>query len=124
MRIRNPALRNAASAWWIGIGVMTNRIRLYILMPTGLWIRIHLIRIRIQYFGLNADPDPDPNLDPIRIQGFYDQKTGNKNLQPTIFFYFFISKTTIYLSLGLHKERRSYKKSPELSKENNQHFKT
>jgi hypothetical protein len=24
----------------------------------GLRIRIHLIRIRIQHFGLNADPDP------------------------------------------------------------------
>ncbi len=33
-------------------------------------IRIHLIRIRLQYFGLNTDPD----LDPIQIQSFDDQK--------------------------------------------------
>ncbi len=31
---------------------------------------VHLIRIRIQHFRLNTDPDPDP----IRIQGFDDQK--------------------------------------------------
>ncbi len=35
-------------------------------------IRIHFIRIRIQNFRLNTDPDPDS--DPIRIQGFDDQK--------------------------------------------------
>jgi hypothetical protein len=34
----------------------------------GLRIRIHLIRIHIQHFRLNTDPDP------IRIQGFNDQK--------------------------------------------------
>jgi hypothetical protein len=34
----------------------------------GLRIRIHFIRIRIQHFRLNIDPDP------IRIQGFNDQK--------------------------------------------------
>jgi hypothetical protein len=33
-------------------------------------ILIHLIRIRIQHFRLNTDPEPDP----IRIQGFDDQK--------------------------------------------------
>ncbi len=35
---------------------------------SGLRIRIHFIRIRIQHFRLNTDPDP------IRIQGFNDQK--------------------------------------------------
>jgi hypothetical protein len=34
----------------------------------GLRIRIHFIRI--QHFRLNTDPDPDP----IRMQGFNDQK--------------------------------------------------
>jgi hypothetical protein len=34
----------------------------------GLRIRIHFIRIRIQHFRLNTNPDP------IRIQGFNDQK--------------------------------------------------
>jgi hypothetical protein len=37
-------------------------------LKTGLRIHIHFIRI--QHFRLNTDPDPDP----IRIQGFNDQK--------------------------------------------------
>ncbi len=37
---------------------------------------------------------------------------------------FFESKTTIYLSLGLHKERPSYRRSLQLSKEAIQHLKT
>ncbi len=60
---------------------------------------------------------------PIRIQGFHDQKMEKnfswkkKN--------FFGSKTTIYryLSLGLHKERSSYRRSLQISKEAIQHFK-
>ncbi len=36
---------------------------------------------------------------------------------------FFGSKTTIYLALGLHKERLSYRRSLQLSKEAIQHFK-
>ncbi len=40
----------------------------------GFQIRIHLIHIRIQQFRLNIDPDTDP----IRIQGFYDQKLKEK----------------------------------------------
>jgi hypothetical protein len=35
----------------------------------------------------------------------------------------FLIKTTIYLSLGLHKERSSYRRSLQLSKEAIQHFK-
>jgi hypothetical protein len=46
--------------------------------------------------------------------------TAEKKL-PVIFF---LSKATIYLSLGLHKERPGYKRSLLLSKENIQHFKT
>ncbi len=47
---------------------------------SGLWIRIHFLRIRIRIQSLmleaNTDPDPnpDPDPDPIRIQGFNDQK--------------------------------------------------
>ena len=37
---------------------------------------------------------------------------------------FLESKTTIYLSLGLHKEGLSYRRSLQLSTENIQHFKT
>ncbi len=78
----------------------------------GEYIRIHLIRIRIQHFRLNTDPVPDP----IRIQGFWWQKIW-KNLQPKKM-NFFLSNTTLYLSQGLHKGRPSYKKSLQLSKEN------
>ncbi len=73
-------------------------------------IRIHFIRIRIQiqHFRLNTDPDP------IRTQGFNYQKlkkiTAEKKKK------FFGSKTTIYLSLGLYKERPSYRRRLQLSK--------
>jgi hypothetical protein len=36
---------------------------------------------------------------------------------------FFLSKIAIYLSLGLHKGRPSYRRSLQPSKENIQHFK-
>jgi hypothetical protein len=35
-----------------------------------------------------------------------------------------LSKTTIYISLGLPKKHTSYKRSLQLPKENIQHFKT
>jgi hypothetical protein len=60
---------------------------------------------------LETNTDPDP----IRIQGFNDQKL-NKNV------FFFISKTAIYLSLGLHKVCPSCRRSLQLSKEAIQHF--
>jgi hypothetical protein len=75
----------------------------------GLWIRIHFT---------NTDPDP------IRIQGFNDQKLGKK-LQLKIFLnFFFLSKTAIYLFLGLQKVCPSYRRSLQFSKEAIQHFKT
>jgi hypothetical protein len=81
--------------------------------------------------------DPDPEFDvgdqygsgygsgsnPIRIQGFNAQKF-KKKMTAEIFFYFFISKTAIYLSLGLHKVCPSYRRSLQYSKEAIQHFKT
>jgi hypothetical protein len=51
----------------------------------------------------------DPDLEPIRIQGF-----DGKRLQKKI--YKFGSKTTIYLSLGLQKERPSYKEACSFQK--------
>ncbi len=55
---------------------------------------------------------------PIRILGFDGRKfTAEKNLT-------FFDQTTIYLSLGLHKGRPSYRRSLQLAKENIQHFKT
>jgi hypothetical protein len=64
--------------------------------------------VRIQHFMLNIDPDPDP----IRIQGFDDQKM--KKVTAEIFFF---SKTLIYISPGPHKGRSSYRRSLQLSKE-------
>jgi hypothetical protein len=49
-------------------------------------------------FRLNNDPDP------IQIQGFHDQKC-KKIIDE---FFFFDQKTTIYLSLGLHKGFPTY----------------
>jgi hypothetical protein len=40
------------------------------------------------------------------------------------FFKFVFNKVAIYLSLGLHKEHPSYRRSLQPSKENIQHFKT
>ncbi len=37
---------------------LTQRAATYIFLSSGLRIRIHFIRIRIQYFRLNTDPDP------------------------------------------------------------------
>ncbi len=54
--------------------------RWYAVLRTGLWIRIHFLRIRIRIQNLmleaNTDPDlnPDPDPNPIRIQGLNDQK--------------------------------------------------
>jgi hypothetical protein len=61
-------------------------------------------RIRIQHFRLNTGPDPDP----IRIQGFDDQKCKKFTAEK---YNFFISKNKIYLSLGLHKGCPSYKEA-------------
>jgi hypothetical protein len=63
---------------------------------------------------------------------FYRSGSGSsafmtKNLKKNyswIFFFFFFSKTAIYLSLGLHKVCPSYRRSLQLSKEAIQHFKT
>jgi hypothetical protein len=49
---------------------------------------------------------------------------NGKKFAAEIYFYFFGSETTIYLSLGLHKGLPSYRRSFQLSKENIQHFKT
>ncbi len=68
-------------------------------------IRIHWGWIRIQHFKLNTDPDPDS----IRIKGFDDQKLEKIYSRKKIFF--LISKIAIYLSLGLHKGRPSYRRS-------------
>ncbi len=60
---------------------------------------------------MNTDPDP----------GVLCPKIGkNLQLKKKILW----AKTIIYLSLGLHKGRPSYKRSLQLSKKNIQHFKT
>ncbi len=91
---------------------------------TGFRIRIHFlrIRIRIQRIRMEASTDPtDP--DPIRIQGFNDQKLKKNNSWKKKK-NFLWSKTAIYLSLGLHKVCPGYRRSLQLTKEAIQHFKT
>ncbi len=77
-------------------------------------IRFHWVRIRIQHLRLNSHPDP----------GFLWLKIG-KNLHVKKNLIFFWSKIAIYLSLGLHKRRPSYRRSLQPSKDNIQiqHFK-
>ncbi len=72
----------------------------------------------------NADSDPDPAFFLIADPdpGFDDLKW--KKLQMIKNYIFFGSKTTIYLSLGLHKGRPSNRRSLQPLKENIQHFKT
>jgi hypothetical protein len=53
-------------------------------LQSGLRIRIHFIRIRIQHFRLNTNPDPEP----IRIQGFNDQKLKKSTAEKKIKFFF------------------------------------
>ncbi len=65
-------------------------------------------------FQVNLDPDP------IRIQGFDDQKLKKINTAEIFISIFLIA---IYLALVLHKGRPSYRRSLQLSKENIQHFK-
>ncbi len=84
-------------------------------------------------YSFFTDPDPvvdavdqygsgsGSNPDPIRIQGFNDQKfKKNYSWKKK----FFLSKTAIYLSLGLHKVCPGYRRSLQLTKEAIQHFKT
>ncbi len=73
-----------------------------------LWIRIqHFKWIRIQ----------------IRSQGFDGQKLKKKIHFKKFFFFFFWSKIAINLFLSLNQGQPSYRRSPQLSKENVQHFK-
>ncbi len=96
-------------------------------------LRLGILKIRVADPHLfHPDPDPDlrlntnPDPDPIRIQSGsralmtknWKKITDEKNL------IFFLSKTKIYLSLGLHKVSPSYRRSLQLSKEAIQHFKT
>ncbi len=60
----------------------------------------------------------------IRIQGFNLMTKNWKKITAEKKKKFFWSKTTIYLFLSLHKERPSYRRSLQLSKEAIQHFRT
>jgi hypothetical protein len=62
---------------------------------TGLWIRIDLMQIRIRDF------------DDQKLEKMYSSKN---------FFIIFGLKIAIYLSLGLHKGRTSYRRSLQPSK--------
>jgi hypothetical protein len=76
----------------------------------------------------NADPDPAffSNCSSgfrIRIQGLMTENWKKLQLKKKLIF-FLGSKTTIYLSLGLHKGGQSYRRSLQPSKKNIQHYKT
>ena len=57
-------------------------------LKAGLWIRIHFLRIRIQWIRMEANTDPDTDPDPIRIQGFNDQKLKKITAEKKIKFFF------------------------------------
>jgi hypothetical protein len=73
-------------------------------------------------------PDPDPLFKAERIQiqsGSTVLETKNsKKIIAEKYFLCFFTKIAIYLSLGLHKGRPSYRKNLQPSKENIQHFTT
>jgi len=74
----------------------------------------------LQCFTVSDPHSFDP--DPIRVQGFNDQKLKKNTVEKNIKFVF--DQTAIYLSLGLQKVCPSYRRSLQLSKEAIQHFKT
>jgi hypothetical protein len=92
---------------------------------------IKVLRSRVSDpYSFDTDPDPDPALqaeyrsgsnpypDLIRIQGLYHQKFKKKFTAGKKILFFWIKKLLcIYLSLGLHKGRPSYKRSLQVSKE-------
>ncbi len=63
-------------------------------------------------FKVHADPEPvpDPNTDP----GFYGQKL--QNIATAGKRSYFVIKITVYLSLGLHEGRSSYRRNLKPSK--------
>ncbi len=69
--------------------------------------------------------DPDPAFLAEYRSGSRVLMTKNcKNFTAeNFFFFFFASKTSIYLSLGLHKGRPSYRRNLQPSKANIQHLK-
>jgi hypothetical protein len=73
-----------------------------------------------QRFGSDTDPDPAFSSIPIPIQVFGRPKI-EKNLQLKKKF-LSRSKTTIYLSLGLHKGRPSYRSSLHTSALKSEHL--
>ncbi len=94
---------------------------LHLVSRQHLRIRIHFIRIRIriQHFRLKYRSGSGSNPDP----GVLMTKNWKKFKAEKKLIFFFI-KTTIYLSLGLHKGRPNHKRNLQFSKENIQHFKT
>ncbi len=75
-------------------------------ITAGLWIRIHFFRIRIRIQSLMLETNTDPDTDPDPIQ-YGSRALMTKNFKKitaeNFFIFFFLSKTAIYLSLGLHK---------------------
>jgi hypothetical protein len=67
----------------------------------------------------------DSGSERAKTSGLKNLKLKKLAAEQKLIFSYFSSKTAIYLSLGLHKGRTSYKRSLQPSKENTQqHFKT
>ncbi len=126
----------SCSTMWRRLGeLFTYLISSWLLAYLELWF--HLCRVSDPHW-FNADPDTDPDPaffliadldsgsgfriripDPDRVFGDLKlEKIYNKKFN----FYFWI-KIAIYLTLGLHKGRPSYRRSLQPSKVNIQHFK-
>ncbi len=93
---------------------------MYLPVPV-LWIRIGFNADLDPAFLVKADSDADPNSDPCSVRVMMTKNC--KKLQQEKF-RFYWSKVAIYLSLGLHKGRPSYRIIIYPSKESIQHFKT
>jgi hypothetical protein len=81
---------------------------------SGLRIRIHFTRIRIQlkHFRLNTDPDPDP----IRIQGFKDQKWKKKLLLTKKLNFFWIKNYNLPIPRPPYRKSKLQKKPSALKR--------
>ncbi len=64
-------------------------IRIRVLSKPGLRIRIHFIRIR--HFRMNTNPDPDP----VRIQGYNDQKLKKITAEKIFWNFFWIKNCNL-----------------------------
>ncbi len=117
----NRKMAQLESRTGTGTIIITRIITSQYISKAGLRIRIHFIRIRIQHFRLNRYRSGSGSGSRALMT-----KNREKKLQLKQKFNFFWIKNykLPYLSRGLHKDRSSYRRSLQISKEAIQHFKT